>query len=145
MIGSEFWEGVVELDSGCWHHWRKPRSDGYTPILVDGKYIYAHRIAYMLAIGPIQDGMQLDHLCRNPRCVNPSHLEPVTQRENLLRGDTIVARNVKKDRCLRGHEFTEENTYMQKNTRGGHQRQCRECHRLREQERRKRAKEVMPR
>lgn len=85
----------------------------------------AHRVAYERFMGPIPDGLTLDHLCRTPACVNPWHLEPVTLRENLLRGDTFQARNAAKTHCKRGHPFDEENTYI---TPAGW-RSCRSCRR----------------
>ena len=76
-----------------------------------GVTLLAHRVAYELEVGPIPKGLTIDHLCRTHGCVRPSHLEPVTPRENVLRGQTIPAKNANKTHCLRGHEFTPENTY----------------------------------
>lgn len=96
-----------------------------------GKFVYengqyAHRYSYEYFIGPIPDGMTIDHLCENPSCVNPFHLTLATQRDNILRGNNICARNARKTHCKRGHEFTPENTML---LRGG-RRQCRECTRV---------------
>jgi hypothetical protein len=89
-------------------------------------------VAYELAIGPIPEGLTIDHLCRNRGCVNPAHLEAVTNRTNLLRGDGIAALNARKTHCKRGHEFTPENTYVwREGTRA-----CRACHTAQEQARR---------
>lgn len=85
----------------------------------------AYRIAYELLVGPIPDGLVIDHLCRNPPCVNPAHLEPVTRQENFRRG-LHRGRSSGKTHCDNGHEFTAENTYEWRGTR-----QCRECRRLR--------------
>lgn len=84
-----------------------------------------HRVAYESFYGPIPEGLDLDHLCSRRNCVNPRHLEPVTRRENLMRGDTIPARKAAQTHCGKGHEFTLENTYMQKNG----TRNCRICRR----------------
>lgn len=85
----------------------------------------AHRVTYEREVGPIPDGMELDHLCRVRACVNPSHLEPVTKRENQIRGVGFVAINAAKTHCASGHAFDVANTYVKPNGR----RQCRACNR----------------
>ena len=100
----------------------------------------AHVFAYKLSGRTIPDGMELDHLCRNRACVRASHLEPVSSRENILRGIGTAAINVRKQFCIHGHPFDEKNTYLRKTGRA-----CRACVRKRTNEyfRRKRnAKEV---
>jgi hypothetical protein len=93
-----------------------------------------HRVAYELLVGPIPEGLELDHLCRNTRCVNPEHLEPVTGRENLMRAvSSWAAKNAAKTHCPQGHPYDEENTKVKRD--GG--RACRACGR--EFMRRKRA------
>jgi hypothetical protein len=86
------------------------------------RMVLAHRFAYMLIVGEIPKGLCIDHLCRTPACVNPEHLEAVTERENILRGVSAPAKNAKKTHCKRGHEFNEINTYK---VPGG--RACRTC------------------
>lgn len=114
------------VSDGCWE-WTGTRTYGYGRFRLRGKYVQAHRLMYELLVGPIPDGLQLDHLCRNRACVRPSHLEPVTQRENILRGEGPTANNATKTHCRYGHEFTPENTYQVKT--GG--RFCRACARAR--------------
>jgi hypothetical protein len=96
---------------------------GYGRVYRDGRTVSSHRASYELVRGPVPAGLQLDHLCRNPPCVNPAHLEPVTSRENTMRGDTIPARNAAKTHCQRGHPYEGDNLYV--TPQGG--RQCREC------------------
>ncbi len=118
---------ALSSEDDCWR-WRgasDPKGYGRVGRMINGKAVtkLAHRVVYEAWVGAIPEGLQLDHLCRNHACVNPDHLEPVTQRENLLRGDTITARNAAKTHCLRGHEFTSDNTYV----RPGGKRNCRTC------------------
>lgn len=86
----------------------------------------AHRFAYRFLVGPIPEGLDLDHLCRNTLCVNPKHLEPVTKAENNYRGNSWSGRNTRKTHCPQGHPYDEANTYLWR----GH-RICRACSRER--------------
>ena len=111
---------------------------GRTDLGETGK-TYAHRWSYEYFIGPIPEGMHLDHLCRNRRCVNPEHLEPVTCRENLLRGTGASARHAIKTHCPAGHPYDGENLYVHP-VKG--QRICRACGRIRAQEKRRKLAET---
>jgi hypothetical protein len=100
---------------------------GYGRINVEGQSAYAHRVSYELHVGAIPAGLTLDHLCRNTPCCNPAHLEPVTQGENTLRGESPWAKRKRQTHCVNGHEFTPENTYIRREG----WRQCIACNRAR--------------
>lgn len=127
-IEDRFWSKVVISDDMglCWE-WtasRHPRGYGY--IGERGKNYRAHRISYELVRGPIPAGLVIDHLCRNAGCVNPWHLEAVTQSENVRRGNAGVhfrELGRAKTHCKHGHEFNEKNTKIRPNG----TRACRAC------------------
>jgi hypothetical protein len=113
--------------SGCFEWTGSKNNMGYGTINVNRMPALAHRISYLLFVGDIKSDMVVDHLCRNRSCINPSHLEQVTQGENMRRGVSVCAENARKKFCKRGHEFSTENIYALKN--GG--RECRKCNSIR--------------
>jgi hypothetical protein len=116
---------MPEPNSGCWLWVGACDNAGYGILRVNGHTRHAHRMSCEVVRGPISGELVVDHLCRNPACVNPDHLEPVTQRENHLRNPLRFNKS-KGEFCMRGHRYTEENTMWQKTGR-----LCRTCHRER--------------
>lgn len=150
-VAERFAEKVSPGQNGC-IEWRAGTNGvGYGVFhpftTTTNRKVYAHRWAYEQRFGPIPDGLHLDHLCRNPICVNPDHLEPVTPRENLLRGVGSSAKNARKTECLRGHSLSGDNLIV----RASGYRNCRECIRMRDRARTarrsadRRARGILPR
>lgn len=104
------------VNSDCWL-WLAATRRKYGLMWVEGKTWSAHRVSYELHVGPIPEGLTLDHLCRNTTCVNPAHLEPVTNAENNLRSSRHPGNG-----CHRGHEWSEDNTHYYRG-----KRVCRAC------------------
>lgn len=123
---------VIVDDNGCWLYQGCRNDHGYARVRgpqfrrEDGspvqKNYRGHRVMYEALVGPVPEGLVIDHLCRVRHCVNPEHLEPVTRKENLRRGRN---HNRDKTHCLKGHPFDEENTYQRSSGRRG----CRACQR----------------
>lgn len=125
-IESRFWDKVAVDDSGCWLWQASKFVDGYGRFRADGETRHAHRWAYERFVGPVPEGLQIDHLCRTRHCVRPSHMEPVTPAENFHRG------------AGRGASLCEPGQYLLKTCRNGHDmsgdnivfdggRRCRSC------------------
>lgn len=126
-------------ESGCWLWVGWVRPDGYGELHYRGLRDYAHRIAYRLFKSDIPPSMQVDHLCRVRCCVNPDHLQAVTQRENILRGYSAPSLNAKRTHCIRGHELLGENlTKIATRPRG---RICVACRRRRDRDFKERHKD----
>ena len=124
-----FFENIEINEGGCWLWLGSIIRNGYGRFFVDGKYRLAHRVSYQWFVGEIPEELQIDHLCRIRKCVNFIHLEVVTGRENVRRGNTGMHQKIKTS-CPQGHEYDDENTKIYKNTRS-----CRECIRVRDRER----------
>lgn len=131
-LAERVWAKIERKPDGCWHWTGSRLSNGYGVLGPE----YAHRAVYELLVGPISDGQELDHLCHNAdlacpggweclhrRCVNPSHLEPVSPTENRQRGQSVAAVNLRKTHCPLGHPLDGANLYV----RPSGWRECRTC------------------
>jgi len=146
-----FWARIQAASNDeCWP-WSGKLVDGYGKVEWGGKWCGTHRVAYELTVGPIPDGLELDHLCHtrdsecaggesclHRRCANPAHLEPVTGRENWRRGLSPHAKANRQTHCAKGHEFTAENTVVYPNR---SQRVCLTCKRAAGRETMRRSKD----
>ena len=119
-----FWPKVNKTET-CWLWTGAKSSAGYGQISDRGRALYAHRLAYEWLVTPIPEGLVIDHLCRVRHCVNPDHLEPVTQAENVRRGETGAASSARaklQADCKHGHPFSGDNLHIYKG-----RRVCRTC------------------
>jgi hypothetical protein len=126
---------LQHIDLGDWCHkhngpphrhwlWRCPSGNGYGYFFWRGRRYKATRFAWVALKGPIPPSLELDHLCRIPACTIPECVEPVTRRENLLRGENRSAQLAHRTHCARGHLYDVQNTLFRKNS----GRACRRCH-----------------
>jgi hypothetical protein len=104
-----------KVGTGCWLWNGRLNDDGYGMTSINDRNMGAHRATTLLLTGDV--GSELDHLCRTRRCVNPLHLESISHRENVLRGEGVAAKYARRNHCKYGHEFTPENTRMYGNAR----------------------------
>jgi hypothetical protein len=122
-----FMEKVApEPNTGCWLWYGAWGGGGYPVVNLYCVNYAAHRVAYEHFVGPIGEGLQLDHLCRVRCCVNPAHVEPVTPIVNTMRGDTAAAKNAAKTHCPMGHPYSGSNLYIAPKT---GDRMCKKCSR----------------
>lgn len=131
---------IPEPNSGCWLWTASLNTYGYGQIYVRdlGRHDHAHRVSWELFKGEIPVGMDIDHLCRVRSCVNPDHMQPVSPRENIMRGTAPPALNSVKTHCSRGHEFNSQNTSI---SHAG-KRACRQCRLITERLRNKRKRAI---
>lgn len=133
-MADEFFWRHVEFGENCWLWTGAKRSRGYGNVgrKAGGRQrnAGAHRVAYEAIVGPVPEGLVLDHLCRNTLCVRPDHLEPVTTRENLLRGVSPSAERARQTHCREGHPLSGANLAFE---RGGRSRRCLKCRQRNEQ------------
>lgn len=126
-LPSRFWNKVRVEANGCWIWTAATSRHGYGNFWVRGSMRLAHRISYVNLKGIIPFGFDIDHLCKIKPCVNPDHLEAVSHKENVRRGDlrkVSPKRAQCRTHCKHGHKFTPENTYTRSNRTG---RECRIC------------------
>lgn len=125
-----------KLNSECCEWKGTKTSKGYGVMTLNGKQYRVQRIAVLLSGRKIPKGMVTDHLCRNRACINPEHLEVVTNTENVMRGESFSVNNLRKDRCDNGHLYSEHGKFSKRKT-GKVWRSCRVC--INEQRKRRRA------
>lgn len=119
---------IPVTESGCWIWLGETSIKGYGRMNLNNKKISAHTFAYELHNGERKAGLVCDHICRVRCCVNPSHIRMITNKENVLIGESFAAKNANKTHCIKGHEYTEENTVQRKHG----WRECRICKKARQ-------------
>lgn len=125
-------KNMVRIDeNGCWNA-SKSTKNVYAARYINGNKILLHRLSYSVFIDKLFKKLVIDHLCKNKKCINPLHLEQVTFRENLIRGDTLASVNINKTHCIRGHEYNQKNTHitrhlLKREWKIVEHRRCRQC------------------
>lgn len=114
---------LINKETGCWEWQAGLDGKGYSAFCVRKRMKIGHRISYNIYVGEIPKGLVIDHLCKNIKCVNPAHMEPVTQKDNILRGEAPSSLQAQQTHCLEGHPLFGENLFITKDGK----RVCRQC------------------
>ena len=126
-LEDRFWAKVNRVDASCWDWLASRTPKGYGHLSVNGRLVSAHRAVWILCRGPIPEGFEIDHICRNRGCVRPEHLQVVPPGFNVRQGvEEHVRRKRAQTHCIHGHPLDSENTYVTKDKR----RKCRTCVKL---------------
>jgi len=124
----------IDMSKGlfeCWEWMGSKDAYGYGQIGRNCHMYKVHRVLYTYFVSIIPFGLTLDHKCRNRSCVNPSHLEPVSNHENILRGESFTAKQSRQTYCINGHPLSGENLSIRYNKDGSFRaRQCQTCRRI---------------
>ncbi len=120
------------MDTPCIEWKGRKNAGGYGTVSISGKQFFVHRLAVALSGRNIPKSKVCDHLCRNHSCYNPDHLELVTPAENVLRGESPLAKYARSDSCAKGHKFTPKNTRLFTTKKGNTYRHCKHCYADRE-------------
>lgn len=122
---------LIDKNRDCWVWAGSVSQQGYGRLTISNngkkRTRAAHRVSYETFIGDIPEGLTIDHLCRNRKCINPDHLEAVTIGENVRRGNPLWKQEMARTHCPYGHEYSEDNTYRYKTRHGGICRNCKTC------------------
>ncbi len=116
-----------KMGTPCWLWRGRPNAEGYAQFYTGGKTYRAHRWIFEQINGPVSAALHCDHLCRVRHCTNPDHVEPVTPRENLMRGETLAAFRASRTHCPSGHPLSGPNLYEKRQKNGCAHRQCKTC------------------
>jgi len=126
-LPKKFWDKCgIDSATECWS-WTASKVRGYGQFHLSGGNVLAHRHAYESLVAQVPRVMTCDHLCRNRACCNPSHIDIVTNKENVLRGESFSAKNARKTHCILGHPLSGDNLLLNVRKSGSTDRVCRTC------------------